>query len=119
MAMPKSKGKHYEVDGRSYSVAIAVSGIDEADDVHLRVTIQAEYGTRSFCTVQGLVNRSYWHDYPHIEEMRKRTISITPSLVCHIIRHARDNEWNPESETTNRRIQLDNRLLAALQTKDA
>jgi hypothetical protein len=117
MAMPKSKGKQYEVDGRSYCVAISVSEIDEADAVHLRVTIQAGYGTRSFCIVKGLVNRSYWHDYPDIEEMRKRTISITPAVVCHIIRHTLNTEWNPDSEKANRAILLDNQFLATLAAK--
>lgn len=117
MAMPKSKGKQYEVDGRPYCVAISVSEIDEADAVHLRVTIQAGYGTHSFCTVKGLLNRSYWHDYPDIEEMRQRAISITPAVVCHIIRHALNTEWKPKTEKANRTILLDNQFLATLPTK--
>ena len=118
MAMPNPKGKPYDVDGKPYTVAISVADIDEQNCVHLRVTIRAEYGTRSFCTVKGLVNRSYWHDYPDIEEMRKRTISITPALICHIIRHALVTDWDPESDAQNQSLLLDNEFLAGLKPKD-
>ncbi|QDU46031.1 hypothetical protein Mal52_45280 [Symmachiella dynata] len=118
MAMPSLKGKKYEVDGNSYTVAVTVKDIDSDNGVHLRITIRAEFGNRSFCSVTGLVNRSFWHDYPAIEEMRKRSISITPSVVCKIIRHVRKGMWQPDQESANRNYEIDNEVLASLVGKN-
>ncbi len=66
MAMPKPKGKKFLVDGKSYEVAIGVRDIVDGDDVRMKITIAAAFGHKSFCLVKGLINRSYWHDYPYI-----------------------------------------------------
>ena len=99
--MRKEKPRKYDVDGREYAVSISVGEIDEEDTVHLRITIRALFGNRSVCLVRGVTNRSFWHDYPYVEQMRKESISVTPKVVCGLISRAHSEGWNPEGSRTN------------------
>ena len=116
MAMPKSKRKGYSVDDNSYTVSVHECGYESSGGVKMAVTIKAEYGTGSFCIVEGMVNREYWHDYPDFSPTR---ISITPRVVCEIIRHAHSTGWNPTYDKSNCRIQLDNEALCQLMCEES
>jgi hypothetical protein len=99
--MQRSKPRDYVIDGRPYAVTISAAHIDEERNVHLRVTFRALFGTRSVRTVRGITNRSFWHDYPHIEEMRAKSISLTPKAVCELVRLAHRAGWTPENCRSN------------------
>lgn len=73
--------------------------------------MRAAFGEKALCVINGLINRSYWHDYPHVEEMRKRSIAITPRVVCEIIRWAHRSGWNPDADKSVLELQLDNQSL--------
>ena len=108
VAMPKSKGKSYNVAGNPYVVSIGVRDITDAGEVRISLTVRAEYGEKSFCKIRGLVNRSYWHDYPDVEEMRKQSIAITPAIVCKLIRQAHQSGWNPVESKSDFVMDIDN-----------
>src|SRR5579872_3624195 len=107
--MPKAPRRHggprktrlYVIDGRDYAVSISDTGIDREGNIPLRVSFRAQFGSRSVCLVRGLTNRSFWHDYPEIEKMRAAAISITPKIVCDLIRLAHRKGWEPEKSKSN------------------
>ena len=99
--MRKLKPRNFTIDGKPYAVSISAGEIDREQDVHLHVAFRALFGNRSVCLVRGLTNRSFWHDYPAIEEMREKSISITPKIVCDLVRLARRSGWSPESCKSN------------------
>ena len=101
MAMPKARGRIYQVAGREYAVAISAGELDEENNVRLRISIQAHFGNRTFCLVRGVTNRSFWHDYPNIEAMTKVSISLTPSVACGLIVLAHSTGWDPEASKSN------------------
>jgi len=115
--MPKSKSKAYSVDGNSYTVSVGECGHDSGGGVRMSVTLKAEYGTGSYCVVEGMVNREYWHDYPDFDPAR--TISITPRVVCEIIRYAHNAGWSPTDVKSNCRIHLDKEALGKLMCTDS
>ncbi|MCL4855051.1 MAG: hypothetical protein KJZ78_27125 [Bryobacteraceae bacterium] len=100
MAMPR-ESRTYQIEGREYAVSISAGKLDEQGNVPLQISIRAHFGTRSFCTVRGVTNRSFWHDYPDIEKMRKTAISITPRHVCALIARAHSQGWNPDTSKAN------------------
>jgi len=100
MAMPKHS-RIYQFEGREYAVSISAAKLDEQGNVALHISIRADFGTRSFCTVRGVTNRSFWHDYPDIEEMRKIAISITPRHLSALIARAHSSGWNPGASKSN------------------
>ena len=104
MAMPK-RARIYHVEGREYAVAISGGELDPQGNVPLRISIRAHFGTQSFCTVRGITNRSFWHDYPDIKEMRGIAISITPRYVCALIAWAHSSGWNPDVSKSNCELQ--------------
>jgi hypothetical protein len=104
--MRKSVPRDYTIDGKPYSVSISAGKIDREGDVHLRVTFRALYGTRSVCLVRGVTNRSYWHDYPDVESMRERSISLTPRVVCELVRLAHRAGWAPATVRSNFRVDV-------------
>ena len=108
----KSNRKSYIVDGDNYVASIAECGYDESGGLRLRVTVTADFGTKSTCMFEGLINREYWHDYPDFDPAR--TISITPKTICELIRYARNNGWDPVSSKSNQRIQLTNDLFSLI-----
>jgi hypothetical protein len=101
--------KEFIVDGCRYEVSVTATY--EAR-VELRVTIRAEFGTRSYCTIRGLRNVGYYHNYGYWnDEMFSEasdTISITPRLISSLIRYARNNGWSPESSKSNERLEITN-----------
>ena len=99
--MPKSKRRNYTIDGKPYAVYVSPGDVDHEDSIRLRVTFRALFGTRSVCLVRGLTNRSYWRDYPDIEQMRERSISLTPKIVCGLVRLAIRAGWSPEDAKSN------------------
>jgi hypothetical protein len=108
------KTRPYTVDGQNYSVSISAEAIDSEGNVPLRVSFRAEFGSRSVCQVRGLSNRSAWHDYP--EETSR--ISITPRIVCELIRIAHLHGWDPVGSKSNIEIALNQELVQALVDRD-
>jgi hypothetical protein len=100
MAMPKGS-RIYRVGKKEYAVSVRGGRPDALGDVPLRISIRAHFGTRSCCTVRGLTNRCFWHDYPEIEEMRRNAVSITPRHVCALIVMAHSKGWNPETSKSS------------------
>ncbi|MDB5335928.1 MAG: hypothetical protein JWN70_1547 [Planctomycetaceae bacterium] len=101
MTMPKAKARNYQIEGQEYAVSISGGKINADGDVPLRISIRAHYGHRSFCLVRGVTNRSFWHDYPNIEEMRKNAISLAPRQACDLIALAHRLGWNPVVSRSN------------------
>jgi hypothetical protein len=101
MAMPKSTGRIYRIEGREYAVSISAGKIDKAGDVPVRISMRANFGKRSFSLVRGVTNRSFWDDYPYIEEMRKVSISLTPRIVCRLIALAHARGLSPETSKSS------------------
>jgi len=97
MTMPKAKGRIVHVDGQSYEVSVSAGSIDEEQNVPLRISIRAQFGSQGFCVVRGVTNRSFWHDYPNIEEMRAASISVGPRQLCGLIALARSQGWDPST----------------------
>lgn len=103
--MARPKPRNYTIDGKPYAISISGGEIDRDQNVHLHVTFRALFGYRSCCLLRGLVNRSYWHDYPNIEQMRAQSISLTPRIVCELVRLAHSKGWKPETDKAN--LELD------------
>jgi hypothetical protein len=82
-------------------VSITDAGFDDDGNVLLRVSFRAGFGNRSVCIMRGLTNRSFWHDFPEIERIRATAISITPRVVCELIRMAHQTGWNPVVSKSN------------------
>ena len=78
-------------------MSISDTGFDQKFNVRMRVTFRAQFGTRSVCLMRGLTNQSH---YENREELEKR-ISITPKVVCELIRQAHREGWDPEGSRTN------------------
>lgn len=112
MAFPKSKRKRLIVDDMPYVACVSENGQTEDGGVRLRVIIEAEYGYKSLCVIAGMVNRDYWLDYPNIDT--ENTFSITPRIICELIRHALTNGWSPTVSKTQTTIKLDNDGLFAI-----
>ena len=112
MAFPRSKRGRFSVDGMPYIACVSSNGRTDDGGVRLRVIIAAEYGFKSLCIVSGMVNRDYWYDFPNID--RNKTYSITPRVVCEIIRYALGNGWSPSGSKTQTRLNLDNDGLSAI-----
>jgi hypothetical protein len=106
MAFPKSKLKHYVVDDLAYTACINENGTTADWGVKLSVAIKAEYGTRSLCVVNGMVNRGYWMDYPDFDPAK--AFSITPRVVCELIRHALCDGWSPMANKSQHQVHLEN-----------
>ncbi|TWU60881.1 hypothetical protein Poly51_11630 [Rubripirellula tenax] len=104
------RNKPMVFDGQRYLASVSATYDDEV--VHLRVTIRADFGTRSFVVIKGLQNFDYFHHYGHWTNQdyseTKDTIEITPRVLAVLIQHARNNGWSPESEKTNRHLELTN-----------
>lgn len=98
-----------------------------ADVVPLRVTVRADFGTRSFVTIRGLQNYDYFHHYGHWAQeghsAETDKIEITPRMLAALIHYAHDNGWSPESENSNRHLAITNidakALLAAYDQDDS
>jgi hypothetical protein len=89
------------IDSREYAVSVSGGEVDETQEVHLRVSFRALFGSRSVCLVRGLTNRSFWHDYPNLDKMRSESISLSPKVVCVLIRRAHSEGWSPETSKSN------------------
>ena len=123
--MPKRviRRKLIVVDGQRYEASVTAT---YADVVKLRVTVRADFGTRSFVTISGLQNYDYFHHYGHWAQegyaAETDTIEITPRMLAALIRYAHDNGWSPESEKPNCNLTLTNvdakALLAAYDEDD-
>ena len=103
------RNKPMVVDGQRYLASVTAT-YDDA--VNLRVTIRADFGTRSFVAITGLHNFDYFHHYGHWSNEgfseTKDTIEITPRVLAVLIQYARNNGWSPESEKSNRHLELTN-----------
>ena len=95
MTMPKAKRRIVNVDGKSYEVSVSPGSIDREQNVSLRISIRAQFGSQGFCVVRGLTNRSFWHDYPNTEEMQAASISVGPLQLCGLITLAHSQGWDP------------------------
>ncbi|WP_254512924.1 hypothetical protein [Anatilimnocola floriformis] len=105
------KTRPYAIDGRDYSVSISATAIDFDGNVPLCVSFRAEFGNRSVCQVRGLTNRSFWHDYPE----NTPRISLTPKIVCQLIRYAHVQGWDPVGSKSNMELSADQELLHTLE----
>ena len=103
------RNKPMDVDGQRYLASVTAT-YDDA--VNLRVTIRADFGARSFVAITGLHNFDYFHHYGHWSNEdyseTKDTIEITPRLLAGLIQYARNNGWSPESDKSNRQLELSN-----------
>jgi hypothetical protein len=101
--------KPFIVDGYSYEVSVTGT---YAAHVTLRVTIRATFGNRSYCTIKGLHNVDYYHNYGYWDDETfseaSDTISITPRLIAALIRYARNNGWSPENSKSNLQLGITN-----------
>jgi hypothetical protein len=92
------------------------------DVVNLRVTIRADFGTRSFVTITGLHNFDYYDHYGYWskEGFSETTdlIEITPRMLVALIRYAHDNGWEPETIRSNQHLELTNQKAKSLVTAD-
>ena len=84
----------------------------------MHVAFRAQFGSRSVCLVRGLTNRSFWHDYPNVEQMREQAISITPLVISALIRLAHQSGWNPAASKSNFELQADRELIRKIADKD-
>ncbi len=98
------RNKPFIVDNQRYDASLTAL---YADTIHLRLTIRADFGYRSFYTFNGLQNFDYYHNYGHWDAIE--SIAITPRLISALIRYARRNGWEPESSKSNQQINLTNR----------
>lgn len=96
--------KPFIVDNQRYEASLTAM---YAEVIHLRLTIRADFGYRSFCTFNGLQNFDYYHNYGHWDDID--SIAITPGVISSLIRYARRNGWDPESSKSNQQINLTNR----------
>lgn len=110
------RSRPFQVDGRDYAVTIATAGLDAEENVQMRATIRAQFGSRSVCIVRGLTSRAYWLDYPNVDTHDAGAISITPQAVCVLIRHARQHGWDPEGAKSNFELRIDNDEFRTLMT---
>jgi len=99
--MARPKPRLYTIDGKPYTISISQGEIDREQNVHLHVTFRAIFGERSFCLIRGLTNRLFWLDYPDIAQMRAKSVSLTPGIVCALVRLAHRTGWNPEDCKSN------------------
>ncbi|MEL7496475.1 MAG: hypothetical protein AAFN77_02615 [Planctomycetota bacterium] len=106
MAFPKSKQKRLVVDELPYFACVSENGRTEDGGVKLRVIIQADYGYESLCVIAGMVNRDYWMDFPNLDI--ENMFTITPRVICELIRHALHHGWSPTKSKTQELIKLDN-----------
>ena len=106
MAIPKSKQRRLVVDELPYIACVSENGRSDDGGVKLRVIIQACYGYESLCVIWGMVNRDYWLDFPDFDI--EKTFSITPRVICELVRHALENGWSPTESKTQVQIELDN-----------
>ncbi len=116
--MPKrrTRPKPLIVDGEPYLYWIRELRYDSNGAVPLRVVVRADFGTRSFCTINGLSNREYWHDYPDWNPAA--CISLTPGVVCQLIRYTRTQGWEPTESRTNVVFSLDNSAIDPMHSSD-
>ena len=103
----------YTVDGRDYKVSISDAGFDQEKNVRLDISFRAQFGTRSACQVRGVTNRSFWQDFPEIEQIRAAAISITPKVVCELIRLAHRKGWDREASRSNFELLADREMVRA------
>lgn len=96
--------KPFIVDNQRYEASLTAM---YAEAIQLRLTIRADFGYRSFCTLNGLQNFDYYHNYGHWDDID--SISVTPRMICALIRCARRNGWDPDSSKSNQQINLTNR----------
>jgi hypothetical protein len=111
--------KPFSVDAQSYEVSI--TAIYDGK-VELRVTIRADFGHRSFCTIRGLRNFDYYYNYGDWacgeSTETNSAFAITPRMAAALIRHARRNGWSPETCPANHEIELTNVDAIALLARD-
>jgi hypothetical protein len=90
------------VDHNQYVVKVSAERTDADGTVHVRVTLRAQYGTRSVCIVRGFENLDQWSyawlkpDFVPID-----VIAITPGVVCRLIKWAHQAGWNPAEVKSN------------------
>jgi hypothetical protein len=108
------RNRPYTVDGRDYTASISTAGVDNEKNIQLRVSFHAQFGNRSVCLVRALTNRSFWHDYPEIEKMRSAAISITPKIICGLIRLAHREGWDPEVSKSSFELSANRDVVRAL-----
>jgi hypothetical protein len=110
--------KPFIVDGHRYEVSVTASY--EAD-VKLRVTIRAGFGNHSCCTIRGLRNFDYYHNYGYWNDEAfsevNDTISITPRFIASLIRYARHNGWSPDTSKSNLQLDITNLDAKSLPTE--
>ena len=117
MRAPRRHGKSranrlFKVDGREYTVSVSDGVLDNKANVRLHISLRAQFGTQSVCQVRGLTNRSLWHDYPRdIEKWRAEAISVTPRVVCELIRLAHQKGWDPEGSRSNFELFVDREMV--------
>ena len=115
MAFPKSKQRRLVVDELPYIACVSENGYTNDGGIKLRVIVQAGYGHESLCVIAGMVNRDYWRDFPDYDP--ENTFSITPRVICELIRFALTNGWSPTESKTQTMVELDNDGLFAIMRK--
>lgn len=107
------RNKMLVVDGHPYEASLTAL---YEDVIHLRLTVRAGFGSRSFCTFNGLRNFDYYYNYGDWGDID--SIAVTPRLICVLIRYARSNGWEPASCKSNRVIALTNLTAKSLLDDD-
>jgi hypothetical protein len=84
--------KPFVVNGQEYQVSVTAT---YEQVVEMRVTLRAEFGTRSFCTIRGLKNVAYYHNYGYWNDPEhcasRDEISVTPRMISALVMFAREN----------------------------
>ncbi len=101
--------KLFVVDGREFEVSLTAV---YRDVVHLRVTVRALFGFRSFCVVRGLRNFDYFYNYGECASdataESDARVSVTPWMIASLIRLAVQRGWSPKLSKSNQVIHFDN-----------
>ena len=119
MSVPRRHGRSkanrpFVVDGREYLVSISDGGFDAEDRVIVRITFRARAGG-GVCLVRGITNRSFWMDYPFdVQKWRAKVISITPRVLCELIRLVHRKGWEPQKSRANFELVVDRETAGAL-----
>lgn len=97
-----------------YLYSVSDRGRDNNKNVILSVTIRADYASRSVCLFRGILSRSYWHDYPEVEQTKQGTVPITPGLISKLIDYAHAQGWDPATSRSNIELTVDNEVVRLL-----
>src|SRR5689334_13719089 len=107
--------KKFVVDGLSYTASLTSIVKTHVD---LRLTPQADFGTRSFCIIRGLRNFAYFSNYGFWSaddfSEAEQTVVVTPGMIVALISFAHRSGWSPECSASNHQLEITNLEAKAL-----